>query len=266
MPVSELVEQLNAFQPTLIMGYASMVALLAGEQERGRMHISPVFIEVMSEKLVDSEFQRVGRVFKTRPYQMYGSTECPFASSICEYGWYHINSDAVILEPVDKAYQPVAPGTLSHTILVTNLINKTQPILRYDIGDSVVVRPDPCPCGDPHPAIQVQGRAADVLKFETPGGDEVMVPPLLFVTLIDRMRGIDLFQVVQTSPSALKIRLHYATDLDESQQDARWQILYKELKTMLAGRALEHLSIERDFDPPQQSQGGKFRMVIPLAY
>lgn len=264
MPILELVSQLNEFQPTLIMGYASVVALLASEQELGRLYIRPVFVEVMSEKLIDAEFQKIGKVFKVKPYQMYGSTENPFASSICKHGWYHVNSDVVILEPVDAEYRPVPLGTMSHTVLITNLVSRIQPIIRYDLGDSIVMRPNACPCGDPRPAIQVQGRAADALVFTASNGEKVMVPPLLFVTLIDRMHGIELFQIVQTSPTILRIRLHYAASVDQQQQDRQWQILCDELTTMLMGRNLGHITFERDSESPEQSQGGKFRMVIPF--
>ena len=43
----------------------------------------------------------------------------------------------MILEPVDRDYRPTPPGELSHTVLLTNLANAVQPIIRYDLGDSV---------------------------------------------------------------------------------------------------------------------------------
>ncbi|MCE1253567.1 MAG: phenylacetate--CoA ligase family protein [Anaerolineae bacterium] len=264
MPIDELVKQLNRFQPTLIMGYASMVALLAGQQELGRLHIHPLFIEVMSEKLSEVEFQKIGKVFNLRPYQMYGSTENPFASSLCKQGWYHVNSDVVILEPVDAEYRPVPAGVMSHSVLVTNLVNKIQPIIRYDLGDSILVKPDVCPCGNPRTAIRVQGRAADALVFVKPNGEHVSVPPLLFVTLIDHMPGIELFQVVQTSPDTLRIRLSYQATYNQAQQNDQWQTLYAALSEVLKGYGLNFVSLERASEPPRQSEGGKFRLVIPL--
>ncbi len=265
MPVAELVEQLNQFQPTLIMGYASMIALLASQQEQGHLHIRPIFIEVMSEKLSDAEFQKIGEIFHVRPYQMYGSTENPFASSICSHGWYHVNNEVVILEPVDTEYRPVPPGTMSHTALVTNLVGQVQPIIRYDLGDSLLVKPEVCPCGNPRPAIRIQGRTADALVFTMPGGKPVSIPPLLFVTLIDHMPGVELFQVVQTSPNSLRIRLSYHASYDRSQQDRQWQALNVELTKMLKGHGLDFITLERAAEPPQQSKGGKFRLVTPLS-
>ncbi|MEV1004511.1 hypothetical protein [Nonomuraea sp. NPDC050202] len=87
-----------------------------------------------------------------------------------------------------------------------------QPILRYDLGDSVLLRPDPCPCGHPGPAVRVQGRTADLLTFPGPGpaGEQtpVTLPPLPLATLLEAVPGPELFQIVQTAPATLRIRLH----------------------------------------------------------
>lgn len=69
----------------------------------------------------------------------------------CDHGWMHVNADWVVLEPVDADYRRVRPGEQSHTLLLTNLANCVQPILRYDLGDTIVVRPERCPCGNPLP-------------------------------------------------------------------------------------------------------------------
>ena len=50
----------------------------------------------------------------------------------CGQGWLHVNSDWVILEPVEADYSPTPPGQASHTVLLTNLANRIQPIIRYD--------------------------------------------------------------------------------------------------------------------------------------
>ncbi len=55
----------------------------------------------------------------------------------CAHGLFHVNSDWYILEPVDEDYRPVAPDVGSHTVLITNLANRVQPLIRYDLGDRV---------------------------------------------------------------------------------------------------------------------------------
>ena len=121
----------------MLEGYASTVALLASEQEAGRLHINPMLVTVESETLAASEYERISRTFNARVGNVYVCSECPGLGYGCAHGWLHIHSDWVILEPVDANFQPTPPGEVSHTVLLSNLYNRAQPILRYDLGDSV---------------------------------------------------------------------------------------------------------------------------------
>jgi phenylacetate-coenzyme A ligase PaaK-like adenylate-forming protein len=146
--------------------------------------------------------------------------------------------------------------------LISNLANRVQPILRYDLGDSVLQRPDPCSCGNPLPAIRVQGRSADVLTFRVSTG-EVRLPPLALTQRIEAVRGITLFQLAQTAAATLKMRLQIAptanadTVLREAEEEG--------LRKVLAEHGLQHVALERGDEPPEQGRGGKFREVIPLS-
>lgn len=206
-PLQELTAQLNRFCPAILIGYASMIALLAAEQEAGRLQIRPVLIQLGAEGLTQSDYNRIARTFDAKISNKYAATECPFASYSCEYGWLHVNGDWVVLEPVDANYQPIPPGKQSHTVLLSNLANRVQPILRYDLGDSILQQPDPCPCGNPLPAFHVRGRAADVLTFPVEGGAPISIAPLAFSSLVNRTPEVELFQIVQTAPTNLRLRL-----------------------------------------------------------
>jgi len=260
-PLPELVARLNEFQPVLLAPYASVAALLASEQEAGRLHINPVLISVTAEGLPTSEIKRIARAFNAKVGNSYAATECPFFSYSCEHEWLHVNSDWVVFEPVDADHRPVPPGQTSHTVLVSNLANRVQPILRYDLGDSILARPDPCPCGDPLPAIRVQGRASDVLTFPTPSGDKVRIAPLAFGTLLDQVCGVEMSQIMQTTPMTLRVRLRLAASVDPDQV---WRSVQNALTRLLSEQKLQGVTVERADEPPQQSTGGKYREVIPL--
>jgi phenylacetate-coenzyme A ligase PaaK-like adenylate-forming protein len=263
MPLSEMVAQLNRFRPVIVGGYASIISMLAGEQEAGRLHIHPVLVHPSSEGLTDREYDRIARAFHAKVRTAYVATEClPGLAAGCRYRWLHLTSDWCILEPVDADYQPVPAGVQSHTVLLSNLANRVQPVLRYDLGDSVLMRPDPCPCGNPMPAIRVQGRAADMLTFPTQRGEQVSIPPLAFGTLVDRTPGIELFQIVQTAPTTLRVRLRPAHDADP---DGVWQAVEAQITSLLADRGLGQVTVERGNEPPEQAPGGKHRTVIPLS-
>lgn len=261
LPLPELVAHLNRFSPVLLAPYASVAALLASEQAAGRLHIDPVLIAVTAEGLPPREYERIARAFRCKVGNSYAATECPFFSYSCEHGWLHVNTDWVVFEPVDVDYQPVPPGQTSHTVLVSNLANRVQPILRYDLGDSILQRPDLCPCGNPLPAIIVQGRAADTLTFAREGTEKVSLPPLAFGMIASHIPGIEQFQIVQTAPMTLCVRLRAAPGVDPGRSS---QLVLTSIERLLAEHGLSHVTIERSDEPPQQSAGGKFREVIPM--
>jgi phenylacetate-coenzyme A ligase PaaK-like adenylate-forming protein len=260
-PMPELVAEFNRFRPGVLVGYASMITLLAAEQEAGRLHIHPVLVQPAGETFTEGDRERVAKAFDTKVRTIYGATECTYLSYGCEHGWHHVNTDWAVLEPVDADHRPTPPGEWSHTVLISNLANRVQPFLRYDLGDSVRLRPDPCPCGNRLPAVQVQGRAGDVLTFPTERGDQVSLAPLTFGTLLDRTPGVDLFQIVQTEPDTLRVRLRLA---DGADPDQVWRAAHRELTDLLADQKLENVTVERAEEPPKQAPGGKYRSVIPL--
>lgn len=259
VPIAELVDRLNQFQPVLLASYGSIARMLASEQEASRLHIRPVAIVISAEGLPWDEYGRIAKVFDTTIGNSYAATECPFLSYSCEQGWLHVNADWVILEAVDANYRPTTPGTQSHTVLLTNLANRVQPILRYDIGDSVVERADPCPCGNPLPAIRVQGRTSDLLTFANKKGKPVTIAPLALEA--DAVAGVELSQFVQTAKTSLRVRLHYTADAD---RERVWQSVRASIGRALAAHGLENVAIEQAEEPPEQSAGGKFRQVVPL--
>ena len=69
-----------------------------------------------------------------------------------------------------------------------------------------------------------------------------------------------MFQILQTSPTSLRVRLQsHGTDLDRV-----WEAVQAGIGRLLAEHGLDHVALERAAEPPEQSKGGKFRQVIPL--
>ena len=258
-PIPEIVAALNDFQPVLMAPYASIAALLATEQEEGRLRIHPVLLALTAEGLAVDEYPRIARAFNAKVGNSWASTEVPFLSFSCAHGWLHVNADWVTLEAVDAGHKPVAKGQVSHTVLVSNLANRLQPVLRYDLGDSIVERPDPCPCGSPFPAIRVQGRASDLVPFKGRDGKDVTLPPMVFYALLDPVPGVDLYQVVQTAPDVLRVRLKFSGDANQI-----WPRVEDDMRTLLKRHGLDHVRIERGDEPPEITQGGKVRPIIPF--
>lgn len=257
-PMDEIVDELNRFRPAVLTGFPGMLLLLAREQEAGRLRIRPTVVVAGGETLTDDGCVRLSAAFKAEVRSAYAATECGHLAFSCAYGWYHVNSDWTVLEPVDADHRPVPPGRPSHTVLLSNLANRVQPILRYDLGDSVLVRPDPCPCGSVFPAVQVQGRAADLLTFPGDEGD-VALSPMVFATLLDGISGIDQFQLVQTAPGTLRVRLRASAEPDQV-----WRTVHDRITRLLADHGVAGIALERADEPPRREPGGKFRRIVPL--
>ncbi|MEV0083687.1 phenylacetate--CoA ligase family protein [Saccharopolyspora sp. NPDC050642] len=260
-PLPTLVDELNRYNPANLAGFLSTLTQLAEEQEAGRLRIRPSVVMPGGETLAADARDRIAAAFHAKVRAAYAATECDFLSVGCARGWYHVNSDWAVAEPVDADHRAVPAGQPSHTVLISNLANRVQPFLRYDLGDSVLLRPDPCPCGNPLPAIRVAGRAADVLTFPAGNSGHVSISPMLFGTVLDRAPGVDRFQIVQTTPTTLRVRLQ---PRDGADADRVWQAVRDEIGHLLAEREADHVTLERGEEPPQRSSGGKFRRVIPL--
>ncbi|MEV0203241.1 hypothetical protein [Nonomuraea sp. NPDC050691] len=76
-----------------------------------------------------------------------------------------------------------------------------------------------------------------------------------------RAPGVERFQIVQTAPTTLPVRLR-AGDGDGA--DAVWRTVRREIAHLLAEHKAGDVTLERAEEPPQQSPGGKLRRIIPL--
>jgi phenylacetate-coenzyme A ligase PaaK-like adenylate-forming protein len=92
-------------------------------------------------------------------------------------------------------------------VLVTALEQRTLPLIRYELTDRVVLSPEPNPAGRPFAVVAgVQGRSADTLVFEGPGGEPVRVLPARLIAPVAHLPGLREYQLVRER-DALEVRL-----------------------------------------------------------
>ena len=114
--------------------------------------------------------------------------------------------DLVIVEVVDRNNRPVPLGVYGDKLLITVLGSRTQPLIRYELSDSVRLATEPCPSGHPFALIDdIQGRVEDVLSFPGAAGGVVNVHPLVFSRIMDIL-PVSGWQVVQ-EPDGLHVLL-----------------------------------------------------------
>jgi len=144
-------------------------------------------------------------------------------------------------------------------VLLTNLANTVQPIIRYDLGDSVRVKVGRCACGSPLPAIQVEGRSDDVLGFRACDGRLEHLVPLALTTVVEDAAHVHRFQIVQTAPDRLALRL---MDADRSRAGAA---ATDAMRAYLDRHGLSNVQVVVEpGDPQPERRGGKLRQVVAM--
>lgn len=198
--VQVIVEKLNAFQPALLSGYPSNLTLLADNKQ---LDIQPVLVMTGGERLTDDVRALLKKRFNTHVQTHYSCSEVGEIACECEHGNLHINEDWVIVEAVDKDNQPVDYGVQSDKVLVTNLANYVQPIIRFELTDRIIVHPPTCKCGANTHTLEIEGRSDDFLVFK----DNTKIAPLSIYKELISIPNLIRFQIVQTTINQLEVRV-----------------------------------------------------------
>jgi hypothetical protein len=105
------------------------------------MRIDPVIVTSTSETCTPEIRAAIADGFGAPLVDSYGSTEGLVGSSRPDEEAIVFAEDGSIVELVGDDNRPVPPGTPSAKILVTNLYNRVQPLIRYEITDRFVAEP-----------------------------------------------------------------------------------------------------------------------------
>ncbi len=194
LPTAEIVRRLNAAQPPILMGYAAKLAELAREQRAGRLRLGPRSVISNSEALGPDERTAISEAFGVPVIDLFVSTEGLVGHTGPGDVVFTFASDTCIAECVDDQGHPVPDGIASAKVLVTNLHNLTQPLIRYELTDRFTpVRPT----DGGLLRARVDGRADDLFRYAT-----VSVHPFVIGAVLARALAIREFQVRQTEAGA----------------------------------------------------------------
>jgi len=186
--ISNQVAAPNRFQPHALLPYPSIAALLAREQIAGRLAIRPEVVATHSELLTPEMSRLIEQAWGRIPYNHYGLTEEPHVGTDCSvHAGIHLFEDTCMLEVVNDEHQPLPDGVMGTRYLLTNLYNRTLPLIRYEVTDMLCRAAERCECGRPFALLQgIVGRAEDLLRLQrVDGTGEVAVAPMLISLAIE---------------------------------------------------------------------------------
>ena len=223
--------------------------LLAKKYENGSIHISPNKIISVAEVLTLEDKNYLETIFKVKLAQVYQCTE-GFLATTCSEGVLHFNEDFLIIEKkyIDNKKTKFHP-------IITDLLRKTQPIVRYELND-IIVEKSSCKCGSPFMAIEsIEGRSDDIITFFDAHKKVVSIfPDVIRRTIVLSDDRISDYVFVQISNK--QITLYIESDFSES-----YSIAVNALSQKLNEYQIQNFSIKQIKHSPHKL-GDKKRRVI----
>ncbi|KAF0206810.1 MAG: phenylacetate-CoA [Actinobacteria bacterium] len=214
---TEVVRRAREQRANILTAPPSVLRLLAPYADQlPRVQLLVSYAEVLDDHVA----AEIRAAFGVPLIQIYQASEGAIACT-CAHGNLHINEDLVYVELLDADGAPVTePGVPCSEMLVTNLYNRAQPLIRYRMGD-VITLGEPCSCGSAFRTIgRIIGRRDDVLWV--PCGDKLkpLFPDLACRWIIAASGEIAEYRVEQHSPDALSIALQLPEDADRAAIEA----------------------------------------------
>lgn len=181
-----------------IEGYSSAIYEISKEINKSNLDVNKQIkmIKGTSEKIYDKYQIEVKKAFGKKMISEYGAAEAGIIAFECPYGNMHITMENVIVEVINGE------------ILVTNLLSKSFPIIRYRLGDAIRINKNiSCKCGMQHYIIQdILGRTGQKIV-----GIKESYPSLVLYYIFKNLAleyGIILnYQVIQEKRGILKFNI-----------------------------------------------------------
>lgn len=245
------VDKIVEIDPEEINAYPSGVYLIAAHAlRRGEKRIRPKTVITCAETLYTEQRRTLEEAFQCKVADQYGAAEVVFWAAQCPHGSYHIAPEFGLMEAVDERGEPIwdQPGDA----IGTGFVNRNQLLIRYRLGDSVVLPREArtCACGWQTDTMnQVIGRIDDTLY--TPDGRALGRLDIV----LKKIEGVLEAQLVQDERDHLTINL-----VAEAQPVALAEEVIRQRIQDYFGPAMRTDFVWMDRIP--RTSSGKFRFQI----
>jgi len=187
---------------TYLQGYPSVVAILAKYiLDRGLDWIHPPrFVFSEAEELLDVHRRWIEEGFKTRVYNTYSVDEKCGAMTEYECGHLHYDMDYGVIEYLPRGRDE--RGTTAE-LVCTAFDNPAFPLIRYRIGDLVLLPDAPisCPAHAGPIVLAVSGRTGHALV--TRDGRQIQN----ISVIVKRCRNVEMVQAIQETRGIVEVRV-----------------------------------------------------------
>ncbi|MGM0445902.1 MAG: phenylacetate--CoA ligase family protein [Bacillota bacterium] len=201
-PLESYIDKLNEFQPDIISGYPSALELLIDYQKDRKLDINPEHIICGGEPLSTTVINKIKKHWNKTPYNFYGTSESILMGVGIGSEGIYIFDDLVIVEIKDEK------------ILLTNLYNYSQPLIRYEIND-LMTKSDIKNIGWPFKHVEnISGRTEDLLWLINNKNEYDFIHPIVIVEL--HLKGVKRYQLTKLSDRKIMIKVVKQKNADKS--------------------------------------------------
>ncbi len=246
--LQQYVKKIRRFKPIYIYGYPSTIYRFSqwlNENDIFLKGLNFAAIITTGEVLYPSQRKLIESVFNCRIANEYGTTEAGVLAFECKKNNMHINMDHVFIEQVS------APNLNGNgRIVITELNNQYNPLIRYDVGDIGFISNKSCSCGiNFHVLDNLVGR--DSTNIVTPDGHFVNDGILEYVL----QDGIRQFQGFQKDSNELLIKIVKGKDFTDKKLD----MYLKEFRRFLGKKINIKIEFVHKIEP---EKSGKLRYFV----
>jgi len=198
----QALEFITRHRPAYLGGLVTRVSVLAHEAMRLGLDIAAEAVLPFGEAVSPGHRALFREAFGARAIPIYSAQETYRIAHACPaHDHYHVNAELMLVEVLDEAGQPAAPGAPGR-VVITPFYNTAQPLIRYQIGDIATAGGASCSCGRTLPVLgNILGRIAHM--FRLPGGRRVL-PNISDVDVLEL--GAQIWQLAQVGPQNLEFR------------------------------------------------------------
>lgn len=246
-PIEDIVKKLNEFQPHILGGYFNALKVLAQKQEEGILKVQPKIIVNTGEGINKKDKEYIEKIFKTSMSNLYGFAECVIAGfGKNEYDGIYLMDDICLIEIKEDH------------LFLTNLFNKTEPIIRYRINDYLKLKDDTKKLLPFTLVDDIVGRVEFIIWFENDHGKMDFIHPLIFTDFY--VNGLDKHQLVIKSKNSFIFK----AVITSRNKEIVINNIKDKLDILLTKKNFKNVkyNIEVVKDLKSDEKTGKFRLII----
>ena len=253
LPVDELVEELNRFQPHVLTAYANLHPSIMQQAIRGRLKIQPRLIVSSGEPLRPELRTRLRDTYRTTVVDLYCASETLLVGS-------GVSDEGLMLHEDDTAIE-----ISNDHWLATNLFNRTVPLIRYRVND--VIEQTEAPASSPTSPFRwikaIAGR--NELPFELVNNDGDLEPISQMIVLYLPIPPVQGLQLVIYNSQHIEFRVVISNQQLPFQRELKLRDVRRAIQEWLVGKRLdknvrfEVKAVDQlEIDP----QNGKAKLII----